>query len=61
MCKWVPRRVIDDLVSSDDPQEKLKRFTHALHEVFAFGSSKKHEPAPIGTPRTHSFLAVSSV
>ena len=34
--------VIDDLVSSDDPQEKLKRFTNALHEVFAFGSSKKH-------------------
>src|SRR2546428_457805 len=34
--------VIDDLVSSDDPQEKMKRFTNALHEVFAFGSSKKH-------------------
>src|SRR5437660_1062256 len=34
--------VIDDLVSSDDPQEKLKRFTNALHEVFAFGRSKKH-------------------
>jgi len=34
--------VIDDLVSSDDPQEKLKRFTNALHEVFAFGSSKTH-------------------
>jgi hypothetical protein len=34
--------VIDDLVSSDNPQEKLKRFTNALHEVFAFGSSKKH-------------------
>src|SRR3989441_3203669 len=34
--------VIDDLVSSDDPQDKLKRFTNALHEVFAFGSSKKH-------------------
>ena len=34
--------VIDDLVSSDDPQEKLKRFTNALHAVFAFGSSKKH-------------------
>ena len=34
--------VIDDLVSSDDPQEKLQRFTNALHEVFAFGSSKKH-------------------
>jgi len=34
--------VIDDLVSSDDPQEQLKRFTNALHKVFAFGSSKKH-------------------
>ncbi len=34
--------VIDDLVSSDDPQEKLQRFTNALHEAFAFGSSKKH-------------------
>jgi hypothetical protein len=33
--------VIDDLVSSDAPQEKLKRFTNALHKVFAFGSSKK--------------------
>ena len=34
--------VISDLVSSDDPQEQLKRFSNALHEVFAFGSSKKH-------------------
>ena len=34
--------VIDDLVSSDDPQENLKRFTNALHKVFAFGRSKKH-------------------
>ena len=34
--------VISDLVSSDNPQEKLKRFSNALHEVFAFGSSKKH-------------------
>ncbi len=34
--------VIDDLVSSDNPQEKLQRFTQALHEVFAFGRSKKH-------------------
>jgi hypothetical protein len=34
--------VIDDLVSSDHPQEQLKRFTQALHEVFAFGRSKKH-------------------
>ena len=34
--------VIDDLVSSDHPQEKLQRFTQALHEVFACGHSKKH-------------------
>jgi hypothetical protein len=34
--------VIDDLVSSDNPQDKLKHFTQALHEVFAFGHSKKH-------------------
>ena len=34
--------VIDDVVSSDNPQEKLKRFTQALPEVFAFGQSKKH-------------------
>ena len=34
--------VIDALVSADDPQEKLKRFTQALHEAFAFGRSKKH-------------------
>jgi hypothetical protein len=33
--------VIDDLVSSDHPQDKLKHFTQALHEVFAFGHSKK--------------------
>ena len=34
--------VIDALVSADDPQENLKRFTQALHEVFALGRSKKH-------------------
>ena len=34
--------VIDALVSADDPQEKLKRFTQALHEVCAFGRAKKH-------------------
>ena len=34
--------VIDDLVPSDDPQDKLKRFTNALHEVFACRSTKKH-------------------
>ena len=33
--------VIDDLVSSDEPQDKLQRFTKALHEVFAFGRSRK--------------------
>jgi hypothetical protein len=34
--------VIDDLMSSDASQDKLQRFTKALHEVFAFGRSKKH-------------------
>jgi hypothetical protein len=34
--------VIDELVSSEAPQDTLKRFTTALHEVFAFGRSKKH-------------------
>ena len=57
--------VIDDLVSSDDPQEKLKRFTQALHEVFAFGRSKKHmihrqlgrlEPTPSLKYRAHDVM-----
>jgi hypothetical protein len=34
--------VIEDLVSSDDPQSYLQHFTKALHEVFTFGHSKKH-------------------
>jgi hypothetical protein len=34
--------VIEDLVSSDDTQSRLHHFTNALHEVFAFGRSKKH-------------------
>jgi hypothetical protein len=34
--------VIDDLVSSDHPQEQRQRFTQALHEVFALGRSKQH-------------------
>ena len=34
--------VIEALVSSDDSQSRLKHFTKALHEVFAFGRSKKH-------------------
>jgi hypothetical protein len=36
------REVIDDVVSSDTPQEKLKRFTQAVQEVVAVGHSKKH-------------------
>jgi hypothetical protein len=34
--------VIDDLVSSDAPQDQLTRFTQTVHEMFAFGRSKKH-------------------
>jgi hypothetical protein len=34
--------VIEALMSSDDPQSRLQHFTKALHEVFAFGRSKKH-------------------
>lgn len=48
--------VIDDLVSSENPQDQLKRFTQALHDMFAFSRSKKHmiqrqlgrlEPTPL--------------
>jgi hypothetical protein len=34
--------VIDGLGSSAAPQDQLQRFTQALHDVFAFGRSKKH-------------------
>ena len=34
--------VVHDLVASDTPQEQLHRFTHALHQMFAFNRSKKH-------------------
>jgi len=34
--------VVERLVSSEAPQEQLHRFTHALHQMFAFGHSKKH-------------------
>jgi hypothetical protein len=34
--------VIENLVASDAPQEQLPRFTQALHQVCAFGRSKKH-------------------
>ena len=44
MCKWSAwSSVISAVVSSDDPQEQLKRFSSRLAwQVFAFGSSKKH-------------------
>jgi hypothetical protein len=34
--------VIEALVSSENPQGQLHRFTQALHEVFIFSHSKKH-------------------
>lgn len=34
--------VIEELVSSENPQDQLKRFTQALHHVFTFSRSKKH-------------------
>jgi len=33
--------VVEHLVASDAPQEQRHRFTHALHQVFAFGRSTK--------------------
>ena len=57
--------VIDELVSSDDPQDKLQRFTTALHEVFVFGRSTKHmiqrqlgrlEPTPALKYRAHEVM-----
>ena len=57
--------VIDDLVSSDNPQDKLKRFTKALHEVFALGRSTKPmiqrqlgrlEPTPSLKDRAHEVM-----
>jgi hypothetical protein len=62
--------VIDDLVSSDHPHEKLQCFTQALHEVFAFGSSKKHmiqrqlgrlEPTPALQYRAHEVMRTMPV
>ena len=34
--------VIEDLMSSENPQDQLKRLTQALHDVFTFSRSKKH-------------------
>jgi hypothetical protein len=57
--------VIDDLVSADNPQDKLKRFTKALHEVFTLSRSTKHmiqrqlgrlEPTPSLKYRAHEVM-----
>jgi DDE superfamily endonuclease len=57
--------VIDDLVSSDHPQDQLKRFTKALHEVFALSRSTQHmiqrqlgrlEPTPSLKYRAHEVM-----
>ena len=57
--------VIDDLVSSDNPQDKLQRFTKALHEVFILSQSTKHmiqrqlgrlEPTPSLKYRAHEVM-----
>ena len=57
--------VLDDLVSSDNPQDKLTRFTKALHEVFALSRSTKHmiqrqlgrlEPTPSLKYRAHEVM-----
>ena len=62
--------VIGDLVLSDNPQDKLKRFTQALHEGFAFGHSKKHmiqrqlgrlEPTPSLKYRAHEVMRTTPV
>jgi hypothetical protein len=57
--------VINDLVSSENPQDQLKRFSQALHDVFAFSRSKKHmiqrqlgrlEPTPLLKYRAHEVM-----
>ena len=66
--------VIDDLVSSENPQDQLKRFTRALHNVFTFRPSKKHmiqrqlgllDPTPLLKYRAYEVMrkmpAVSSL
>jgi hypothetical protein len=65
--------VMDDLVSSENLQDQLKRFTKTLHDVFTFRPSKKHmiqrqlgrlEPTPLLQYRAHEVMrnmpAVSS-
>ena len=57
--------VIDDLVSSEEPRDQLKRLTQAVHEVFAFSRSKKPmiqrqlgrlEPTPSLKYRAHEVM-----
>jgi len=57
--------VLDDLVSSDNPQDNLKRFTTALHEVCALGRSTQHmiqrqwgrrAPTPSLKDRAHAVM-----
>ena len=61
---------IDDLVSSDDPQDKRTRFTNAVHEVCAFGRSKQHmiqrqlgrlEPTPSLQDRAYEVMRTTPV
>ena len=61
---------IDDLVSSDHPQDTRKRFTTALHEVFALGRSTKHmiqrqwgrlESTPSLQDRAHEVMRTTPV
>ena len=62
--------VIGDLIASDNPQDQLKRFTQALHEVCAFGHAKKHmiqrqwgrlEPTPALKDRAHEVMRATPV
>jgi hypothetical protein len=62
--------VSGDLVSSDTPQDQLKRVTQAWHEVFACGHSKKPmiqrqwgrlEPTPSLQYRAHEVMRTTPV
>jgi hypothetical protein len=39
--------VIDDLVSSEEPRDQLKRFSQALHDVFAFSLGCLNRPSAV--------------
>ena len=62
--------VIEELVSSENPQGQLHRFTQALHGVFTFSHSKKHltqrqlgrlEPTPSLKYRAHEVMRTTPV